>query len=78
VYIGKPAYASFEEAMAKFRGLGIDSPEKIVMCGDTPETDIRGANNFGMDSALILETGIMKDRQNEKLSDVPTYIIKRL
>ena len=48
--LGKPHAAIFEEA---FRRSGTMD---MVMIGDTPETDIRGANAFGIASVLV-ETG---------------------
>lgn len=79
-YIGKPSSLSFSAAMHQFNALGLNNPAKIVMVGDTPETDIKGANNFGMSSALILETGIMKDREIKDIpsNEQPTYYLKRL
>jgi HAD superfamily hydrolase (TIGR01459 family) len=61
-YIGKPSNRMFLAAMQSFLSHGIADPKKILMVGDTPETDIRGARNFGMPSTLILKTGIMADR----------------
>lgn len=80
VYFGKPAHVSFAKAMDQFNQLGLHDPSKILMVGDTPETDIRGAKNFGMSSALIIETGIMQDRKNYILSDqeTPQYYLRKL
>lgn len=57
------------------------------MIGDTPETDIRGANGFGMKSALITKTGIMAERvrlrglekslQGLPSTDFPTFLIEK-
>lgn len=87
-YIGKPYSIVYEVAMELFQETGISRPEEILMIGDTPETDIRGANNFKMPSALTIETGIMADRIKEQelnidnlqlpLRDQPNFIIKRL
>ena len=49
--LGKPHPAMFEEA--RRRAVTSD----MVMIGDQPETDIRGANTFGIHSALV-DTGI--------------------
>jgi ribonucleotide monophosphatase NagD (HAD superfamily) len=48
--------------MKSFLQYGISDPQKVLMVGDTPETDIRGARNFNMPSALVVKTGIMADR----------------
>ncbi len=79
-YIGKPSVLSFSTAMKEFHKHGVTDPAKILMVGDTPETDIAGARNFGIASALITETGIMQDRSRADLHphESPTYFIKRL
>jgi HAD superfamily hydrolase (TIGR01459 family) len=61
-YIGKPSDRMYSAAMKSFFQYGISNPEKVLMVGDTPETDIRGARNFNMPSALVIKTGIMADR----------------
>lgn len=48
--LGKPHAAMFEEALRH------SGTMDMVMIGDTPETDIRGANAFGITSVLV-ETG---------------------
>ncbi len=50
--LGKPFSPIFEEARRRCRG------KNMVMIGDQLETDIRGASNFGIDSALVA-TGIV-------------------
>lgn len=60
-YIGKPYKASYARAMEAFRSFGIDDPGSILMIGDTASTDIRGAKDFGMKAALVVEVGIMGD-----------------
>jgi HAD superfamily hydrolase (TIGR01450 family) len=52
VYFGKPYSGIFKYAQ-KITGIR----EKILMIGDTPWTDISGANACGLDSALVIETG---------------------
>lgn len=61
-YIGKPYSPAFAKAMQEFAKYNIHKPSEILMIGDTPETDVRGAKLFGMSSALITKTGIMADR----------------
>ena len=46
--LGKPNAAIFEEAVR------ISGTSHMVMIGDQLDTDIRGANAFGLDSALFL------------------------
>lgn len=44
-------------------------PHEVLMVGDTPETDIRGARQMKIASALVTQTGVMKELiGNEKLS----------
>lgn len=86
VYIGKPSDKMYTAAMKSFLDFGISHPRKVLMVGDTPETDIRGAKNFGMPSALIIRTGIMADRishqglpstlQNFQWNDFPDFFIE--
>lgn len=68
-YVGKPSSLIFEEALKRIEV----AKEHILMVGDTPETDIRGANAFGIDSALITDTGLSKGRTLSTLQDQPTY-----
>jgi len=60
-YIGKPYPAVYNAAMQEFQRYDIGKPADILMVGDNPKTDIRGAREFGMSSALITQTGIMAD-----------------
>jgi HAD superfamily hydrolase (TIGR01459 family) len=84
-YIGKPSDKMYAAAMKSFFEFGISNPQKVLMVGDTPETDIRGAKNFGMPSALIAKSGIMADRiahegldilQNLPKNDFPDFFIE--
>lgn len=87
-YIGKPYYEAYDKAMQLFGMLGVFDPHKILMIGDTPETDIRGANTYGLKSALLIGTGIMAERiQKHGLGkamsslsshDIPNYFLDRL
>lgn len=86
-YIGKPYENAFAYAMQNFQVHGISNPHDVLMVGDTPECDIKGARKFGMKSALITETGIMGERVlhfgREKairqlcVDEVPHYFIER-
>ena len=69
--LGKPNGAIFGEAL-KFTGT-----RDMVMLGDTLETDIRGANAFGIDSVLVAG-GVTPADGLEGALDVPTYWIKGL
>ncbi len=61
-YTGKPEIVAYMAAMERFAAYGITRPESVLMVGDTPETDIRGAKRAHMASCLVLHTGIMADR----------------
>ena len=86
-YIGKPDNQAYSIAMKSFLQLEIFNPAEILMVGDTPETDIRGARQFGMSSALITQTGMMADRisrqgwenvmRNLSANDHPDFFIGR-
>lgn len=86
-YIGKPYPAIYEVAMDYFAEKGVFTPRDILMVGDTPETDIRGANDFKMFSALVTTTGVMGDRVKDQnlsetistlpLGDHPNFYIER-
>ncbi len=53
VYTGKPHAEIFEAALADYPNIPRD---RILMIGDTLDTDILGANNMGIKSALV-DTG---------------------
>jgi HAD superfamily hydrolase (TIGR01459 family) len=84
-YTGKPSSVVFSKAMNFFYRKKILHPEEILMVGDTPETDIRGARNFGMASALVTTTGIMGKRMQNGMDaisklpkeDLPDFFIER-
>lgn len=88
IYVGKPGSKAYQSALKAFQKDVEVSPAEILMVGDTPETDIRGARLMGMPSALILQTGIMADRIKQKgldqvlstlaKEDTPNYFIERL
>ena len=67
--LGKPHAAIFREALAR------SGTKDMVMIGDQLETDIRGANAFGLDSVLV-DTGIT-DTTAVAAPDLPrpTYLL---
>ena len=70
--LGKPHPAIFEEA---FRRCG---SRNVVMIGDTPDTDIRGANGVGITSVLM-DTGIAStDLSLLRETDTPAYRMSSL
>ena len=72
VRLGKPHAAIFEEALKR------SGTRDMVMVGDQLETDVRGAVEFGIDSALV-GTGIASvNIQNVDKAMQPTYYLKNL
>lgn len=69
--LGKPHGAMFAEAARR------SGTRDMVMIGDTPSTDIRGANGFGIASALI-EGGVARGDAALEGADMPTYRLKSL
>ena len=69
--LGKPNTAIFAEA---YRRTGT---RDMVMLGDTLETDIRGANAFGIDSALVAG-GVTPASGLNGAVDAPTYWLRGL
>ncbi len=88
IYMGKPEPIVFLKAMEHFSSYVKMEPEDVLMVGDTPETDIRGAKKIGMKTALVIQTGIMADRVRqmgfEKAkaaclpSDLPDFFVEHL
>jgi glycerol 3-phosphatase-2 len=70
---GKPFKPIFDQALLQ---LGIKNP---LMVGDRLDTDIRGANNSGMDSAVVM-TGIVtrKELLAAGKEDRPKFILQDL
>ena len=53
-YYGKPDVRVYNTIINKYSSLGVTDKKKILMIGDTMETDILGANNVGIDSAMAV------------------------
>lgn len=53
-YYGKPDSKIFNAVINKYKNRGIANKSRILMIGDTLETDIKGANEVGIDSAMVL------------------------
>lgn len=70
--LGKPHPAMFEEA---FRRCGT---RDAVMIGDTPSTDIRGANGVGITSVLMATGVAGADLSTLPETDRPTYRMESL
>ncbi len=75
---GKPGTLMFEHAfaLAKSRRPNL-SRGGILMVGDTLETDILGANTFGLDTALVLSGNTLAERAMLMIQTkgiIPTYL----
>lgn len=90
-YYGKPHLPIYNAAFDRLLTQGIFNKKRILMIGDTLATDILGAKNAGIDSALVLtgNTGkLLKNTNEEKLIKLeqlflennifPTYILHGL
>lgn len=71
--MGKPYPKMFEIAIQK---MGLDK-SKVLMVGDLLNTDIKGALDFGIDSAFVL-TGLHKREDIQRFRITPTYVIESL
>lgn len=84
--IGKPSTIIYDAALQKFPQ-NIQR-KRILMIGDTPETDLRGAHEAGLDAALVTKTGVMttlleREGAAQVIShlppgDKPEFLIERL
>ncbi len=82
IYWGKPVKKFYEYIESK---IGSVSKIETLMIGDTLETDILGAQNFGIDSLLVLSgiSNLYKEIENLTLGQLittikPTYIASHL
>jgi len=67
---GKPGENIFARAHAL---LGYPSKQRILMVGDTIETDILGAHNFGIDS-LLVKSGNYGNKSHLVTHDIPLEV----
>lgn len=77
-WFGKPYIGVYDHAYKLFENI---DKKKILAVGDSLETDIPGAKNFALDSALVAG-GILKDRSDREIIETcrklelnPKYII---
>ena len=65
-YIGKPFEPIFLQALKNYPQI---SKERVLMIGDTPETDVLGANKVGISSALVTTGNMLALLQDASDSD---------
>ena len=70
--LGKPHPAMFEEAFRR------TNTRNMAMIGDTPSTDIRGANNMGITSVLVETGGGSVDLGRLPVGDLPGFRLRGL
>jgi HAD superfamily hydrolase (TIGR01450 family) len=71
VRLGKPAAPIFDETVRRARV----EPSEMVMVGDQLDVDIKGANDFGIPSALV-STGLTRPDQLAAGGILPSYIVE--
>jgi HAD superfamily hydrolase (TIGR01459 family) len=71
-YYGKPYLPAYEWVFHLLQERGVTDKKKILMVGDTLDTDILGAQMAGIDSALVL-TGNTKLESPEKAEHLQQY-----
>ena len=62
-YLGKPSLQIYNESTKILKNI---DKSKILSIGDSIYHDIKGANNFGIDSLLITSTGIHQSLFNKQ------------
>ena len=61
-FFGKPFHVTYEYLKRKLEADSIEfDPKRALMVGDTPQTDILGANNVGMSSLLMTKHGLFAE-----------------
>ncbi len=77
VYLGKPFPLIYEKALRSL----LPSTGATLAIGDTLGTDVLGAGNIGIDSALLLQGNTIEDQMREdfyQLSTKPNYLLNSL
>jgi len=77
INFGKPSFGIFNFAFEKAKNVFSDlKKSEILMVGDTLATDIKGAQDFGIDSLLVFSGNISKSEYEAHHADLvirPTY-----
>ena len=82
IRFGKPDTQIFSFALARARKVYPDLTKRdILMVGDTLETDVLGANKFGLDSVLVLSGNTRRDQASLQVRStgiIPDYICESI
>ena len=70
--LGKPSSYIFEKAKEKISG------KRLIMIGDQIETDVKGAHQSGIDSALLLGGVVKGGGMIKESSYKPTFVLESL
>jgi len=83
-YYGKPSVPIFEEAFKRLSTFGFTCRKRILMIGDTLETDIAGAICAGIDSAWVLTGNAQlyfdggSPQEDTRYACSPTWVLPKL
>jgi len=72
-FMGKPGAPLFEVAMETFHAI----PDTTVMVGDRLDTDIQGAHQLSLGSALVL-SGVSRREDIDRLGIIPDLVVDDL
>lgn len=73
VYFGKPDRCIFDALLARYCP---NTPkDRVLMIGDTLYTDIQGANECGIKSALVLKGGVTEFEMKQTKLDLVNYLM---
>jgi len=72
--VGKPSKTFFDLAVARFDGV---APEEILMVGDDIRDDVIGAQQAGLQGALV-RTGKYKQGDENKVEEKPDFVFNSL
>lgn len=74
ISFGKPNKDFFEFALDEFLRSLMVKKHEVLMIGDSLNTDIAGANQYEIDSLLLLKRGIYRDSSFNSMSDITNLL----
>jgi HAD superfamily hydrolase (TIGR01450 family) len=80
VYLGKPYRSIYEFAFGQIENkfnIKIEDRKRVLAIGDLLGSDIKGAVNMGLTSALVLTGVNKKDHLSEHMSPKPDFIFEK-